>query len=78
MDDGGWIMTRAIVGTLLTLALAGPWAGPSQASEVPATFVETPCIGDFSRLPNQVECRLLIVPETRGRSLEQIETLWKH
>ena len=66
MDDGGWIMTRAIVGTLLTLALAGPWAGPSQASEVPATFVETPCIGDFSRLPNQVECRLLIVPETRG------------
>ena len=29
-------------------------------------FEDTPCIGDFSPLPNPVRCGVLVVPETRG------------
>ena len=52
------------------MALAAPTGSPSEATEAPGhgrpALVDAPCVGDFSALPNEVQCRLLVVAETRG------------
>jgi pimeloyl-ACP methyl ester carboxylesterase len=60
------MLTRALAGTLLTFILASPGQATGALAHGLPSLIDTPCIGDFSRLPNEVECRLLIVPETRG------------
>ena len=52
------------LGVVLLAASTGLRAAPQDGS-LPR-FDDTPCIGDFSALPNEVRCGTLVVPEARG------------